>query len=182
MNASNTVSLEQGQKENNCCSQCVCGSCTPVSDALPGLPAGFVMKSREEIVGYSFPSLVRRLEKELELTAVDAEMLYRSMLQFLFLAAHWRGKKSFYPPPMIDKAWHEFVVHTMDYYKFCKLNFGFFLHHVPFNDENKDLQARVESAKPQAVLHFGELSKFWIEDGKDCSQCGDCSPVACGHR
>lgn len=175
--------LTLGKREGDCCDACVCSSCTPVSsDTVPPLTSESKMKSREEITSYKFPSLVKRLEKELGLTHEDAETLYVSMLQFLYLAAHWRGKKAFYPPNMIDKAWHEFVVHTMDYYKFCMINFGFFLHHVPFNDENMDLQARVESARPQAMLHFGELSKFWKENGKDCSQCGDCSPVSCGHR
>lgn len=180
----NTVkeALTGERKEGDCCSECVCSSCAPTTDTLPPLITTGKLKPREEVTAYTFPSLVKRMEKELGLKHEDAEMLFVDLIRFLYLCALWKGKKAFYPPPMIDQAWHEFVVHTMDYYKFCQVNFGFFLHHVPFTDDNLDLQARVESARPLAVLHFGELSPFWQENGKDCSQCGDCSPVACGHR
>lgn len=35
------------------------------------------------------------------------------------------------PSQAVDVAWHEFILFTKDYQKFCKRAFGRFLHHTP---------------------------------------------------
>ncbi len=35
------------------------------------------------------------------------------------------------PGPEVDMMWHEHILHTKQYAKFCKDYFGYFLHHTP---------------------------------------------------
>ena len=35
------------------------------------------------------------------------------------------------PSQVVDDAWHEFILFTRHYQKFCRLAFGRFLHHTP---------------------------------------------------
>ncbi len=151
-------------------------------DPILGKHTPVRLRPKDEVVQFKLPGLARRIAQEHNLSIGEAEQLVQDLARFLYLCAEWKGKKAFYPPVMIDAAWHEFLQFTMDYYKFCMVNFGCMIHHVPFTDENKPIHDTVESARPFAELHFGQLSKFWAEKGKDCSECGDCSPVACGHR
>lgn len=41
------------------------------------------------------------------------------------------------PSPVIDEAWHIFVLFTQDYEKFCQESFGNFVHHFPHSGEEE---------------------------------------------
>lgn len=43
---------------------------------------------------------------------------------------------------VVDDVWHEFILHTKEYAKFCEQYLGFFLHHVP-NDEEKSIDKKI---------------------------------------
>lgn len=51
------------------------------------------------------------------------------LCQFLELLARERRELS--PPTLIDEAWHEAIIDTRNYERFCAEYFGLMLHHQP---------------------------------------------------
>ncbi len=39
------------------------------------------------------------------------------------------------PSRVVDIAWHEFILYTKDYHRFCNRAFGCYLHHNPFSED-----------------------------------------------
>jgi hypothetical protein len=66
-----------------------------------------------------------------QLSSRDYELVERGMRQF-FLAC-MRSKKQFVamPSQAVDALWHEFILHTQAYKRWCSLGLGHFLHHTP---------------------------------------------------
>jgi hypothetical protein len=65
------------------------------------------------------------------LTSRDAELVERGLRQF-FIACQ-RSNKRFVamPSQVVDSMWHEFILHTSAYRKWCDLAIGRFVDHVP---------------------------------------------------
>jgi hypothetical protein len=66
-----------------------------------------------------------------ELTIKDCQLVNRGLRQF-FLAYLKSGLKYVSMPSQVaDDLWHEFILYTRQYDRFCKRAFGGFLHHTP---------------------------------------------------
>ena len=52
---------------------------------------------------------------------------------------------------LLDEMWHTFILFTMDYQKFCKQYFGFYINHSPTTKAQKD-QAKAEYEKDPAAM------------------------------
>jgi hypothetical protein len=61
----------------------------------------------------------------------DAELVMRGLRQFFM--AHLRCGRKFVamPSKAVDTAWHEFILHTRGYQRWCNTAFGAMLHHTP---------------------------------------------------
>lgn len=61
----------------------------------------------------------------------DGELVLRGLRQFFM--AHLRSKRQFVamPSKLVDTAWHEFILHTQGYQRWCAAAFGGLLHHTP---------------------------------------------------
>ncbi|MFM9427243.1 hypothetical protein RCH10_003694 [Variovorax sp. GrIS 2.14] len=61
----------------------------------------------------------------------DAELVLRGLRQFFM--AHLRSDKKFVamPSKLVDAAWHEFILHTQGYQRWCEAAFGGMQHHSP---------------------------------------------------
>jgi hypothetical protein len=60
-----------------------------------------------------------------------AEGVSRGLRQF-FIAHLMSGKRFVSMPSRVaDDLWHEFILYTLDYKRFCRRAFGTFLHHTP---------------------------------------------------
>jgi len=85
------------------------------------------------IRGYSFPpGLIERLMKRRpELRAKDAQLVARALRQFFL--AHLKSGRQFVsmPSQVADELWHEFILYTRHYERFCREAFGQFMHHTP---------------------------------------------------
>lgn len=82
---------------------------------------------------YSFPAgLFDRLRKQHpELTLKDCQLVSRALRQF-FLAYLKCGRQFVSMPSQVaDDLWHEFILYTRHYDKFCSEAFGGFMHHTP---------------------------------------------------
>jgi hypothetical protein len=133
--------------------------------------------SKEDVLSYEFPDLVNRLQMDLSLSADEAHILFKDTLQFLYICGTHLGKRDpFYPPRLIDEAWHTFLLFTREYDAFCRFHFGIFIHHAPVTPTNraKHKDTPKNLVFPIANSIFGELSDNWKIEAADCPQ--SCCP------
>lgn len=126
-----------------------------------------------KVMAYKNPALVARLQEKLNLSKEDAETLFADTKRFLYLCA--TNKHHLIPPTMVDEGWHNFILFTKDYQKFCHRFLGRFIHHAP-KDVTKQSRGRNEQilvTKEVIAASFpGKLSRFWASTSAICS--GEC--------
>jgi hypothetical protein len=90
-------------------------------------------KAEAYIASYAFPShlssRVRRHNPQLD------EAGWKPVEQGLrewFVCCAWRGRTILgMPSRLVDEAWHEFILDSISYTRFCDVAFGGYLHHTP---------------------------------------------------
>ncbi|GAC1603522.1 MAG: hypothetical protein NVS3B2_08060 [Ramlibacter sp.] len=65
------------------------------------------------------------------LTQKDAELVERGLRQFFLACNRSPARFVAMPSRAVDAMWHEFILHTQAYQRWCELSLGRFLHHVP---------------------------------------------------
>lgn len=109
----------------------VCGPCHPDANCIhsfDGKRPGYLLA---DVTGYKNPEVVHRVAEKLGCSIEEAQSVFNEMLQYLAAAAVAPVGASKAPTKDVDVAWHEFVLFTRDYLEFCRVHFGFFVHHVP---------------------------------------------------
>lgn len=78
------------------------------------------------------PGLLRKLaEHHPSLSRKECALVSRGLRQF-FIAYLMSGKRFVSMPSRVaDDLWHEFILYTREYKRFCRYAFGGFLHHTP---------------------------------------------------
>jgi uncharacterized membrane protein YgcG len=134
----------------------------------------------EEYVEQRFPEVVERIRKE------NRPMRRRTAVRWLretlhFLDACAEAEEPISPSKRVDKAWHEFILHTELYSQWCQSRYGRYIHHTPY-------------AKPDAAAYrrtyallrerHGQLdSRIWpnpFAAGVIAGGGGACSAGSCG--
>ncbi|WP_444920291.1 glycine-rich domain-containing protein [Microbulbifer sp. CnH-101-G] len=65
------------------------------------------------------------------LSSQELDIVLKALREY-FCVCQVAGKKMVsMPSQVVDVAWHEFILYTRSYQKFCKKAFGRFLHHTP---------------------------------------------------
>lgn len=91
--------------------------------------AGFIQR-------YSFPAELRnRLQRDTGLDLAQSGQILEGLRQY-FLACLSAQRSRIarevgMPSKAVDAAWHEFIVLTREYQRFCEKAFGRYLHHTP---------------------------------------------------
>jgi hypothetical protein len=91
------------------------------------------LRRAEFIRTYRWPAgLLERLEKHRSgMERKDSALVSRGLRQF-FVAYLMSGKRYVSMPSQVaDDLWHEFILYTREYERFCRRAFGGFLHHTP---------------------------------------------------
>jgi len=91
------------------------------------------LRRAEFIRTFRWPrGLLERLEKHhAGFERKDSALVSRGLRQF-FLAYLMSGKRHVSMPSQVaDDLWHEFILYTREYERFCRRAFGGFLHHTP---------------------------------------------------
>jgi hypothetical protein len=156
------------------------------------------------IRGYAFPKgLIEKLQQRRPgLPAKDGQLVARALRQFFL--AHLKSGRQFVamPSQVTDDLWHEFILYTRHYERFCRQAFGRFMHHTPAivlataQRDNTGLrrtwwqcckEENINPRKPTRLpLLFALDAKLGIADGfryaPDCSalRAGGDGSVYCG--
>ncbi len=90
-------------------------------------------KAEVYIASYAFPShlsaRVRRHNPQLDEAGWK---LVEQGLREWFVCCAWRGRTVLgMPSRLVDEAWHEFILDSIAYTRFCEAAFGGYLHHTP---------------------------------------------------
>jgi hypothetical protein len=156
------------------------------------------------IRSYAFPKgLIEKLQQlRPGLPAKDGQLVARALRHFFL--AHLKSGRQFVamPSQVTDDLWHEFILYTRHYDRFCKQAFGRFMHHTPAvvlataQRDNTGLrrtwwqcckEENINPRKPTRLpLLFALDAKLGIENGfryaPDCSalRAGGDGSVYCG--
>ena len=134
-----------------------------------------------KVMSYRFEPLINRLVEKKSLERMDAETLYVDMLRFLYLCG--TDGKVLAPSERIDLAWHEFLLFTREYQRFCRSMFGFFVHHNPVESGKRPVTTASESPVSNTLTAarkvFGGLSKNWRYPGMKGAFCSGYNCAKC---
>ena len=88
---------------------------------------------RAHITNYAFPDGLQKKFRESHPQLSDAQrnQLFEGLRQWFMVCN--RADRNFVsmPSQAVDNAWHEFILFTRNYNRFCRKAFGRFLHHTP---------------------------------------------------
>jgi hypothetical protein len=122
------------------------------------------------VANYKHPHLVARLQRKCSMSHEEAEQLFLDTKQFMYLCAKYPGGLA--PTKVIDEGWHNFILFTRDYRRFCLDFLGRFIHHEPIPPGTAKNGELVRKAVNLARSTFGDsLSKNWSAEGADCDKC-----------
>jgi hypothetical protein len=65
------------------------------------------------------------------LTDEDLQLVSEALRVFFLVRLHTGETLLGMPSKVVDDLWHEFILHTQDYQRFCQRAFGGFFHHIP---------------------------------------------------
>jgi hypothetical protein len=171
-------------------------------------------RSRERaayLASFRFPLTVARKVRAAypHLSDDQVARVLEGLREYFAIAAQAGGRMVSMPSQVVDVAWHEFILFTRAYEKFCQATLGRFLHHVPAEAMQAPQQAQdgikrawrlscaragIDPQAPAALpLLFAIDQELNIADGfkyaLDCSQlaaangCGGgycASHIGCG--
>ena len=79
----------------------------------------------------------------------------------------------FSPPEMLDRVWHEFIIHTKAYTAFCASLGVFYIHHNPSDAEAVAQKGKFKKSLREILdQHRVSYDKsIWSQDANDCYGC-----------
>lgn len=123
----------------------------------------------QDMLSYQHPDLVKRLGRKLKLAPEEAEELFVDLKRFLLACVVAPGPHT--PDARIDAAWHEFILFTRDYARFCTEFAGRFIHHRPLPEAER---------RTRAVCDDDECTNRCAGDVRTVSdECESCTHPAC---
>lgn len=112
----------------------------------------------EAALAFEAPYLVEKLVQEgVAATPEEAEGLFREVKRYVVLATADRSRVYEMHSLLVDQAWHQFVLYTAQYARYCEDHFGHYVHHSPSN------APEVQVASPRPVATFAEFGERYAE-------------------
>lgn len=110
------------------------------------------------------PLLRKKLCRALFCNPSESEQALGEVLKFIALAAEYR-QGPLTPSIRVDMAWHEFLLFTRLYSRYCENNFGRTIHHEPSDDTAANSRQYAETLRLYR-RKFGEPpSEYWGRTG-----------------
>lgn len=125
------------------------------SDGLP------LEQAREYIQHAEFTAVVERLVRVDGWSRKSATLALEQYRNFLFLKKKYGSQYVLPPSREIDEVWHAHVLHTKDYFNFCNIVFGEYLHHTPHlvgeaNESRSALEEMFTNTQELYKAEFGD--------------------------
>lgn len=131
----------------------------------------------DKVHAYQHDDFVLALEKKLQLTRTDAVALFGDLKTYLWLSAQRIQDHDHRLVPtsdiridddlyLLDEAWHLFLQYTRDYAEFCQAHFGFFLHHEPVTEKDREeisLDQRRDQFREQLSWIYDRAGRETVE-------------------
>ncbi len=117
------------------------------------------------IADYTFPPhIARRVRRRHpELDDAGWPLVERGLREW-FVCCAWRGRTVLgMPSRLVDEAWHEFILDSISYTRFCDVAFGGYLHHTP------DEAAPTPTAGSMGTLSLPGTARTWAQARTRCS-------------
>ncbi|TAK64694.1 hypothetical protein [Methylobacter sp.] len=91
------------------------------------------VKQLKFIERYQFHKGIRHKlsQKHPQLTEQQLDMVFQGLRDYFRICRQAKNRMVSMPSQVIDDAWHEFILFTRIYEKFCTKAMGHFLHHTP---------------------------------------------------
>jgi hypothetical protein len=122
---------------------------------------GELGESKKLIDALDLTATIERLVKVHNWTRNQATEASKQYRNYLFLKKKYGDDYPLPPSYDIDDVWHAHILHTEDYYNFCKQVFGEFLHHHPHHGKDNsitdtDIEKLFEKTQELYYLEFQE--------------------------
>ncbi|MGY6648188.1 glycine-rich domain-containing protein [Wenyingzhuangia sp. IMCC45574] len=121
----------------------------------------------------NIPIYFKKIEAITNEYNVSKEILTKELLKYLIITA--KSPQTTSPSYIVDLAWHELILFTRYYEKFCTKNFDRFIHHTPSENENPEIY---EYTLKQYQLLFNTAPKeIWYRNNSfnlNDINCGAC--------
>ncbi|KTD03798.1 hypothetical protein Lgee_0455 [Legionella geestiana] len=134
------------------------------------------------VLEYEHPAVLKLYNQNYPNNTLSASCAFLEMKKYLWLAQkHALDRQKNPADPRlperffmvrgmqeIDEMWHEFILFTADYMRFCETYFGEYLHHLPNLFDNRprpraDVERDIAKMLPYIHEHLGEESvRIWF--------------------
>jgi hypothetical protein len=126
-------------------------------------------KAEAYIASYDFPSHISaRVRRRSPVLDERGWKLVEQGLREWFICCAWRGRTVLgMPSRLVDEAWHEFILDSISYTRFCEAAFGGYLHHTPdeaMSTSMGDALADTVRAWDRSEIGSTEESVLWDLD------------------
>ena len=123
--------------------------------------------SQQEVMKYENIHIIERFMQSWDISLELSTDIFNEMKNWMWLCAESAadkvaGRKTpslavTYSMTLLDEMWHAFILFTKDYTDFCKKYFGFYIHHGPTTDAQKEeIKSEIEVSPDQ---YMEELEK-----------------------
>jgi len=117
------------------------------------------------------PLFINRFCLENNMSEDEARLAFQETKKFIILCATER-EHDYSPSTIIDVMWHQFILHSRDYFRFCDL-IGGYVHHQPSESHKPDRYTKTLKALKGK---FGDINpSYWGENAAHCGHCTSCS-------
>ena len=117
-------------------------------------------KQLQSILAYKNENIISRFVDMFKVDEAEAEDIFTETKKFLYICQI----PCFFIPDellIIDEMWHNFILFTKEYQRFCDEHFGFYFHHLPASKQEKENQKQLSiSAPEQLKTEFNEKLNF----------------------
>jgi hypothetical protein len=124
--------------------------------ARASCPAPGKARPLAAILAYQNPKVIWRFQDKFQIPTREAKALFRETLRWLWVCA--RAHELGGPPLEIrtsmmfmDEMWHEFILFTRDYERFCRDYLGRHIHHLPTTRDQKRASRRAWREDPRGM-------------------------------
>lgn len=120
---------------------------------------------KKRVMIYNNSGLIKKHSVEMSVPEGDAARAFTELKKFLFICGV--TSETLAPSMPVDKIWHQFILFTGDYMRFCNRHFNQMIHHTPEISVSHKVQ-KIKKAYSRtydiAVHEFGELDPdYWME-------------------